>query len=191
MAFKLLNGPILEEAPRYRGTYRQEPTYDNSRAASDTENQAFLEYINTDEEDLSEEDARRLQQVFQIYGKNYEVVRIDKISEEPAELLDGELGFDVAMAGRYSLLSWGLDWSSHSDSDRSATTSLILKLLEYCFRPRLNSNGLFDSWKDAAFFLDAMQEVSVWVPGIFESPDNMTLFSVVRIVQVPTPENRP
>lgn len=175
--YQLLGKPMPFCVQHYRGVYRCGPNFQGEIPETASVNQAWREYVDSGEKLLNREQALRLANIFRQAGHVYDVVNIEVMSNPPTQDLPGQLGFDVCIAGWYSLLSWGLRWDGYP-----SPKGPLLALLEAYFRPLLNEYGLFAQWSDARFFLDVVQALSTLLPGIFESENNIALLEIVRLI---------
>jgi hypothetical protein len=181
MYYQLLGAPMVPFSLNYRGTYRSEPTYDETLPENAPANQAFLEYVNENEQLQSLEQAIRLARVFRNTGRVYDVVQIDMLTNAPEQELPAQLGLDISQHGWYSLLHFGLHWEDITSL--SVPQKPLIRLIEAYFRSLLNANGLFARWNDARFFLDVVEAISMFSPGTWEAPGHEQ-FEIVRLVAI-------
>src|SRR2546423_676451 len=75
-------------------------------------NLVWQQYVSKHGEKVAEEEtALELARRFAEAGQSLDLVRIEQVSDAPpVSGEEGQLGFDVASHGWYSLLSWGLSW---------------------------------------------------------------------------------
>jgi hypothetical protein len=184
--YQLLGPPGSHCNPAYRGVYRPGPAYEESLPDTAPANRAWDTYASHEERLPTRELALTLAAAFRTAGRDYEVVRVERADEPTGGDGAGKLGYDVAQAGWYSLLSWGLHWNGAVPA-APPPMGPLLRLIEAHFRPLLNEHVLFDSWEDARFFLDVVQSLSSLAPGTWEAPghEEFEIYRLVRIQPVP------
>jgi hypothetical protein len=183
--YQILTSPIGASIPNYRGVYRVGPSYREDLPDESGRNQAWQELMQYDERLADLEVARRLAAQLADSGEPYDLVRVDVLTDAPADDVPGELGFDIAQFGSYSLLSWGLHWNGVANAGPPPMGPL-LRLIEAYFRPQLNEHGLFSTWKAARFALDVIESIATLRPGTWESP-GFERFDILRIAAIPIP----
>jgi len=187
MYYQLLGPPMTSSPSSYRGVYRSGPAYQEALPETAPVNLVWQQYVSKHGEKVAEEEtALELARRFAEAGQSLDLVRIEQVSDSaPVSGEEGQLGFDVASHGWYSLLSWGLTWANSPQVAPHAKP--LLALVEAYFRPRLNAHGLFSRWEDARFFLDVAKALAALAPGFWEAP-GQEQFEVVRLTLVPSPQ---
>lgn len=176
MYYQLLNDPKEYAGTAYKGTYRNGPTYTEFLPLADPLNQMFLKYVDNESRFIDIDDALKLAFLYKQVGKEFDVLGVDTADFKPTYKPGNFIGFDVSIAGWWSMLSWGLDWK-----DISLPISPILSLIELHFHSKLNEYGLFTQWEDAYFFVEIVKSVSVLAPGTFESEDNINALQIFQL----------
>jgi hypothetical protein len=157
----------------YRGTYRGSPDYQTQYAPTHPANLAFARFCELGGQTLVLRDLSFALKLVAIYRsltppQDFDIVEVVHPDEAP-EFSADLLGYDVSSGGTgCSMLCWGLDFSRHLSNTTSGINPLI-RLIEEAFRPRLNSNGLFNNPRDAQYCLDCMLAINRLVPSFFES----------------------
>jgi len=186
MYYQVLGRPKPFCPPNYRGTYRCGPGYQEDLPETAPVNLAWRSYVDREQQLPDREPALQLAAAFEAIGQAFDVVQVDAVtSNPPAHEVNGQLGFDISQHGWYSLLSWGLHWGEAVPAGPGPVGSL-LRILEACFRPRLNEHGLFARWEDARLFLDGVEALATLVPGTWEAPGHET-FDIVQVVGLRLP----
>ncbi len=184
MEYRLLGIPIGQDSPNYRGTYREEPTFQDGLPETALINQGFLAYLQyyTDDKVVSKEQAIALAKLYQERGHIFEVVGYEvcqteeRMDENEVALL---LGYDINIGLNWSLLFQGLTWKTFLPPQGP-----LLQLIERYFKPRLNANGLFGCFSDAQFFTDVIKSYSEVFPGSFESEQGISAMHITRLVHI-------
>jgi hypothetical protein len=186
MAFLILGKNILGKrgSPDYRGTYRESIPYGDGMPDDSEYNILFRWYVDAEASgDVT--DGAKAQRLLTILHRDFgrrefELVEATRLLEEPR--IGGEfLGYDLSHALSYSLLSWGLDFSTvDKEGTLPVAVSDLLGLLGSHFRPLLNKNGLFSDKKMAEFCLRSMIALQQLFPGLWENEESSN-FEVVAI----------
>jgi hypothetical protein len=171
----------------YRGTYRSHPTYCRQVSEDHEVNQAFLWFCQEGGESGVIHDLNRAKSLIRTYHQisppqEFDLVQVLEPGDSPVSGSE-QLGYDLTKGYSFSLLSWGLDFSStHLDRPRESLKHL-LKLLSEHFRPKLNTFGLFDTASEAQFCLACMMALQDCYPALWE--DSSSVFEVKRLFLVP------
>ena len=124
-------------------------------------------------------EARWLVEAFRNYaGLDFEIIEITKGRAEPT--IGGKfLGYDLSASYDESFLKYGLEerpleiHDDHIPGDpyKKPLAHAVLVLTEKYFGPRLNANGLFDDYNEAAFCLKCMVAIPFISPESYEQED--------------------
>ena len=180
----MILGQSLDD-PRYRGTERTSPYYQEQLPPSHPANQAFLWYVNEGEWEGRigcgiVRDVVRACALIQEYRRldppqQFELIRMAVGSAKPQP--EGEfLGFDVTELGLHSILSNGLRY----DPDQAERAGIadegyrrvapLLRLLKESFSRRLNANVLFDEKSMADYCCECARALITCAPNLFDMP---------------------
>jgi len=161
----------------YLGTERPHPSYREDLPPQHEVNQGCLWFIREGGErgvvhDLAK--ARRLVDSYNQLGASpqFELVEVTR-NQDPPSAGTKFLGFDLSYEFNNSLLSWGLQIHHEGNEVRDLPAGLapLCHLVQEHFRPKLNTNGLFDDYETAKFCLGCMLALNRLVPdGLFENP---------------------
>lgn len=183
MYYQILGQAMPYSPPNYRGTYRCGPSYQESLPEAAPVNRAWRQYVQQQERFDDREAALQLAAAYEEIGQSFDVVQLEEVtSSSPSDESQGQLGFDIAQQGWYSLLSWGLHWGNGRPL-APPPRGPLLALMEAHFRPLLNQHGLFMHWSDARFCLDVAEAISVLVPGSWEAPGHEK-WEIVQVVAI-------
>ncbi|NOX56958.1 MAG: hypothetical protein GXP27_21460 [Planctomycetes bacterium] len=165
---------------RYKGTYRAHPSYRDDLPESDDANQLFFWFVREAGEVGVVHCVQKACELVRAYERldppqTFDVIEVVRRTESP-EIGKKYMGIDLSCCFNYSLLSWGLHFSQDiadrlRDSGACMRILPLLRLIEYCFVPRLNLNGLFDDWADAQLCLECMMSVQSTCPNLWESSE--------------------
>lgn len=179
--------------PAYRGTCRSNPTHCDTIADEHSANVCFYWYLKACDESFVVHDLRGAANLVECYRslippQEFEIIEVVGGNDQPQ--VGGTLiGFDLSCAFCNSLLTGGLDISSHRDPSATnktlETMQPLFRLLETQFRPKLNENGLFDDFATASFCLECMMAMQALLPNLWEH-EEYSDFEVVGVYQVST-----
>ncbi len=172
--FLILGESIVKENLGYRGTYRAIPTYVTEMKKDSTINKMFDWYIQTGGQIGVVDDFQRAKKFAEAYLKLEKPIRFEvvRIIENSRDIEEGEelLGYDLSDSYHYSLLSWGLEIDKEND-DSLRKIFPLLKLVKSFFKPKLNSNSLFQNIDDAQFCLDCLMALQHLRPNLWEGDE--------------------
>lgn len=190
MKLKILEHKILSPLS-YRGVNRADPFYVDSVPDTHEVNQAFLHYLDIQDEQGLVTDLDFCRHVIEVYKhwnppQDFEIVEITQADQAPEYSMGTCLGFDIAFAAHHSLLSEGLLFDNipnpGSPADGLQDLLPLIKLVKDYFRPKLNENKLFADRTVAGFCLEAMLALQKIKPGLWEN--DQFIFEVIGIWKV-------
>ena len=134
---------------------------------------------------------QRAKQIVHVYAEldppqELEVVELTRGTAKAENETADFLGYDLSN-GVISLLDAGLKLPESTNlplDDLFTTLQPLFRMVEQCFRPRLNKNGLFDDYSDAQMCLQAMKALNKLYPGAYEHEDTMRTFEIIGVWHV-------
>jgi hypothetical protein len=196
MILRILDGPGLWPGPnpRYRGVYREEPTYCNALPAEHELNRQFLDWflVEGGEEGVVRDlgKAVRYAQLCNEHlpGRFFEIVEVTEADALP-EVGGRFLGFDLSWDGVSSILHGGHQ-SFAMNREPKSHADVLWKVMQLYFRPRLNEFDLFQRREDASLCLETVVALQSYEPAFFEGGD-LSGFRVMAIYLVWGQDNWP
>lgn len=188
---RILNGTLVPDwaGPdlRYRGVYRDEPTYCDALPADHEINNLFVNwYIEEAGESGIVHDLDKAVRYTGLCNKHFpgrffEVIAVTE-GDSPPKVGGRFLGFDLSQGGASSILQGGhQSWIIERQPKRPA--DVLWKVMRLYFGPRLNEFGLFQRIEDASLCLDSMVALQGYSPGYFEGGD-LNVFHVMGVYLV-------
>ena len=174
--FLLLNedSRFLKSKPGYMGTCRAPPEVLHSQTIDCEFNDLLSWYLEQETEGNAVQDVEKAKRLIQLYRVRtpplrFQLIEITRDGSAPS--VGGKLlGFDLTYTMFHSLLSWGLGFSKRNEKNSlDKSIQVLLQLIEAHFKPKLNSNVLFDDFETASFCLGCMMALQTFKPGLWES----------------------
>ena len=191
MKLLILQKPLPNGTPVYRGTERSEPYYVDTQDADQPINLAFLRYtkIRYSNYEYNTQTIFDLHQIINLYRQLnppqiYELVEVTE-NTEASIVCTAFLGFDISYLFDDSLLHNRLsicqDMLFNENIDKIIHP--LKCLVENYFQPRLNKDGLFSNYTDANFCLECMMALQGIRRNLWAASDE--LYRVVGIWTTP------
>jgi hypothetical protein len=183
MDLRILGDVLQDDSTIYRGVDRRTPYFVSHYSEDAPVNQAFFWYCDEGGELGSVHDLQKAKALVELYSQlipaqRFEVIEV--ILNNRSILLNSNmLGFDL-VAGRYSLLSWGLKFRNKPSIP--AQVESLVYLIEDFFQPKLNKYGLFTTYEIASYCLQCMLATQNLYPNLWEN--EQTTFQIAGLAQV-------
>ena len=177
MDLHIVNGPAVPgwSDPRYRGVWRDQPTYCNTLPADHEVNKLFVDwYLVEGGESGIVHDLHRAVYYATLCNKHFpgqffEIVEVPN-GDAPPEVGRRFLGYDLLSHGAASVMHGGhQSWTAQINIKSPA--DILWRIMRLYLEPRLNEFRLFQRIDDASLCLDSMIALQEYEPAYFEGGD--------------------
>jgi len=182
----IVNGPRVPgwSDPRYRGVWRDEPTYCNALPAEAEVNRLFVDWFLVEGGETGiVHDLRKAVHYAKLCNEHFPGQLFEVIEFTDGDVMPESggrfLGYDLSWGGAASLLQGGhQSWTA--EIAVKSTADVLWKVMRLYFEPRLNEFRLFQRLDDASLCLESMIALQSYKPGYFEGGD-LNAFHVMGV----------